>query len=197
MRLKRCLVLAVLGLLAACGRGTNKNETTAANETLVVPADEANVIVPPDESPPVDEPLDEMAGVKVGMTVAQLRAAGFDATKDDGPDPGNSCGYARIASLKDLFFMLDGDTVVRIEVATPGHPTLRGIEVGMSEGDVLSRLGPAVKIQSHPYTGPTGHYFSVHREGDPFGLIMETDGKKVVSYRIGRWSFVQWKEGCS
>lgn len=197
MRLNRPFVLALLGLLAACGRGADENEAAPVNETVVAPGAETNVIVPPDESPPVDAPLDEMAGVKVGMTVAQLRAAGFDATKDDGPDPGNTCGYARIASLKDLFFMLDGDTVVRIEVATPGHPTLRGVEVGMSEDDVLARLGPAVKIQPHPYTGPAGHYFTVHRDGDPFGLIMETDGKKVVSYRIGRWSYVQWKEGCS
>ena len=197
MRLSRPLALALAGLLAACGRVEDKNEAAAVNQAVVAPGDEVNVIVPPDEGPPADAPLDEMAGVKVGMTVAQLRAAGFDATKDSGPDPGNSCGYARISTLKDLFFMLDGDTVVRIEVATPGHPTLRGIEVGMSEDEVLSRLGPAVKIQPHPYTGPTGHYFVVHREGEPFGLIMETDGKKVLSYRMGRWSYVQWKEGCS
>ncbi len=105
--------------------------------------------------------------------------------------------YARIAGLKDLFFMLDGDTVVRIDVDTPGHPTLGGVAIGISEAEALHRLGARAKVQSHPYTGPTGHYLVVHEAGAPFGLIVETDGKKVVSYRIGRWTYVQWKEGCS
>jgi hypothetical protein len=166
---------------------------------VVAPGDAANVVEAPNGAMPVsvEPPLDQLAGVKVGMTMKDLRAAGLEATKDNGPDPGNTCGYARIASLKDLFFMLDGDTVVRIEVATPGHPTLGGVEVGMSEADAVHRLGSGVKVQPHPYTGPTGHYLVVHEKGAPLGLIAETDGKKVLSYRIGRWNYVQWKEGCS
>jgi hypothetical protein len=199
MRLSRPLALALLGLLAACGRAKDEN-VAASNDVIVAPGDVANIAEAPNgtASPATAEaPLDELAGVKVGMTMKDLRAAGLSATKDNGPDPGNTCGYARIASLKDLFFMLDGDTVVRIEVATPGHPTLGGVEVGMSEAEAMHRLGDRVKIQPHPYTGPTGHYLVVHEEGAPLGLIAETDGKKVISYRIGRWAYVQWKEGCS
>jgi hypothetical protein len=202
MRLRLGLALALLGLLAACGRAKDENaaaSNAASNDVIVAPGAEAGVLEPPNamQPGPAQAPLDRLAGVKVGMTIADLRRAGFAVTKDDGPDPGNNCGYARIASLPDLFFMLDGDTVVRIEVDTPGHPTAGGIEAGMSEVEVLSRLGPAVTIQPHPYTGPKGHYLVVHQAGAPFGLIAETDGKKVLSYRIGRWSYVQWKEGCS
>lgn len=202
MRLRALGTLALLGLLAACGRGAGDNDTAAPNGAVIAPGDESNVARAPDEEKtvpvaPPEAPLDQLSGVKVGMTMADLRAAGFDAVKDNGPDPGNTCGYARIASLKDLFFMLDGDTVVRIEVDTPGHPTLGGVDIGMSEGEAVRRLGARVTVQPHPYTGPTGHYLLVHAAGDPYGLIAETDGKKVVSYRIGRWAYVQWKEGCS
>jgi hypothetical protein len=200
MRLNRPLALALLGLLAACGRAKDDN-ATASNDVIVAPGDAANVAEAPNgaqnASASAEPPLDELAGVKVGMTIKDLRAAGLDVSKDNGPDPSNACGYARIASLNDLFFMLDGDTVVRIEVATPGHPTLGGVEVGMSEADAVQRLGDKVKVQPHPYTGPTGHYLVVHSDGAPLGLIAETDGKKVLSYRIGRWTYVQWKEGCS
>ena len=63
--------------------------------------------------------------------------------------------------------------------------------------EAIKRLGSAVVVQPHPYTGPEGHYLIVHKKGDPLGLIFETDGKSVISYRIGRWEQVQWIEGCS
>jgi len=203
MRLKRACSLALLGVLAACGRASDDNAANGANETVVVPGAEFNVAEAPNEAdnasvPLADSaPLDEMAGVRVGKTVAQLRAAGINATKDVSPMPGSTCGYARIPALKDMFFMLDGDTVVRIDVAAPGHPTRGGVEVGMSEDEALKRLGPAAKVEPHPYTGPEGHYLVWHHPKSPLGLIVETDGKKVVNYRIGRWEQVQWIEGCS
>jgi hypothetical protein len=202
MRLRTASALALLALLAACGRGAGDNETAAPNGAVIAPDNETNVARAPEEEKavpvvPPEAPLDELAGVQVGMTMKDLRAAGFDAVKDNGPDPDNRCGYARIASRKDLFFMLDGDTVVRIEVDTPGHPTIGGVDIGMSEAQAVRRLGARVKVQPHPYTGPTGHYLVVHEAHAPFGFIAETDGKKVVSYRIGRWAYVRWKEGCS
>lgn len=199
MRLRHALPLLALAALAACGRADDAGET--GPNGAIVPESEIEGVGPPPEGPapaaPVaDAPLDRMAGVRVGMTVADLRAAGFPAQKDDGPDPDNDCGYARIDGMKELFFMLDGDTVVRIDVATRGHPTLGGVEVGMSEAEALRRLGARAKVSPHPYTGPEGHYVSVHAAGDPMGLILETDGKSVLSYRIGRWEQVQWVEGC-
>ncbi len=191
MRLNRACALALLGFLAACGRAGDDNAANASNETLVVPGAETNVAEAPNESEtamPADPPLDELGGVKVGMTVAELRATGLKAQKDNGPDPDNRCGYARLPGVTDLFFMLDGDTVVRIDTDAPGHPTLGGVEVGMSEAEALRRLGDRAKVQPHPYTGPQGHYLVVHAPNAPLGLILETDGKKVVSYRIGRWT---------
>ncbi len=200
MRLNRACALALLGLLAACGRAEEDNAANPTNDTVVVPDAESDVAEAPNEAEatpvPADSPLDALGGVKVGMTMADLRATGIKAQKDNGPDPDNRCGYARLPSVTDLFFMLDGDTVVRIDTDAPGHPTLGGVEVGMSEAEALRRLGGRAKVRPHPYTGPQGHYLVVHEAKAPLGLILETDGRKVVSYRIGRWDFVQWKEGC-
>lgn len=198
MRLRGTLPLLLLAALAACGRADEDANEAVSND--IVNGAEVNVSEAPngtEPAPAADPPLDELAGVKVGATVAQLRAQGFTVEKDAGPDLGNTCGYARIAGMDDLFFMLDGDNVVRIEVATPGHPTLGGVEVGMSEAEALRRLGPRAKVEPHKYTGPTGHYLVVHDGNDPLGLIFETDGKKVLSYRFGRWEQVQWVEGCA
>jgi len=198
MRLNRACALALLGLLAACGRSPEKT-ATPTNETIVAPGAEANVGEAPNaaqKASAAEAPLDALAGVKVGMTMADLRKAGFDAVKDNGPDPDNRCGYARIASLKDLFFMLDGDTVVRIEVDTPGHPTLGGVAVGMAQGEAMSRLGDRAKVTPAPNATSGSRDLIVHDAKSPLGLIVETDGRKVVSYRIGRWTFVQQAERC-
>ncbi len=200
MRLKVALGLALLGLLAACNRADEGSAANGGNETITVPDDEANVAEAPNEMAeptPTKARLDELAGIRVGRTVAQLRAAGINAITDPGPDPDSSCGYARVPGLKDIFIMLDGKTVVRVDVATPGHASLGGVEVGMSEDEALRRLGPGAKVEPHPYTGPEGHYLVVHAAKSPLGFIAETDGRKVVSYRIGRWEQVQWIEGCS
>jgi hypothetical protein len=197
--------LVLFALLAACGQGDDARGDGAPNGAILPDEAEANVARAANESaapgqealPPLSNvPLDELAGVKVGMTIADLRARGFDVTEDRGPDPDNACGYARIKGLEDLFFMLDGKSVARIDVATPGHPTLGGVAVGMSEAEALRRLGDRVTVQPHPYTAPKGHYLVVHADKAPFGLIAETDGKSVLTYRIGRWAQVQWKEGC-
>ena len=207
MRLRPALALAQMGLLAAllaaCGRSADdKAGNAAANETIVPAGAEAEIPSATNQARPGPAPalplppLDELAGVKVGMTIADLRAAGFEVAKDNGPDPDNACGYARIAGLKDLFFMLDGDTVVRIDVDTPGHPTLGGVAIGMSENEALRRLGSRARVEPNPDRRRAGQYLVVHALGAPLGLIVETDGRKVVAYRIGRWNYVQQTEGC-
>lgn len=148
------------------------------------------------ENPTRDPPLDELAGVKVGMTLAQLRSRGITITREEEADPEEPCSWAEVKGLTDVQFMLDGETVARIDVFSPAYATLGGVRVGQSEAEVRHRLGDRVKVEPHPYTGPEGHYLVVHAKSAPMGLILETDGKKVLSYRIGRWEPVQWIEGC-
>jgi len=201
MRLNRPLALALLGLLAACGRAKDESEALP-NDTTASAKAIGNATKPTEaaEVTPVEHlrgSLDEMAGVRVGMTLAELGRKGVKLMKDEDPDPEGSCGYARLEGADGPAFMLDGETVVRIDVSAPNMPTLENVAVGMSESEAVRRLKGHVEIEPHPYTGPEGHYLVVHEPKAILGLILETDGKRVESYRIGRWDAVQYIEGCS
>ena len=83
------------------------------------------------------------------------------------------------------------------DVGDKRHEGPGGLRVGQSEAEALKRLGGKARVELHPYTGPEGHYLVVHEDGAPRGLIAETDGKQVQSWRIGQWEQVQWIEGCA
>lgn len=195
MRLRAGPALILLAALSACGRSDGGNE--ALPNGAVIPADEAaNVSAPPNESEAAEPSFEALAGVRIGMTIADLRAAGFAAEKDEGPDPDNHCGYARIPTLRGLFFMMYGERIVRIDVAAKGHPTLGGVEVGMDEVEVMRRLGKQARVLRANDRGALAHDVVVHEEGVATGLLIETDGRTVTSYRIGQWDAVRSKDEC-
>lgn len=217
MRLKRALrpawPLLALAALAACGRGGDagnradhgagaENGSALADAVVNEGAPDADVAgnSAGNAAAGAETPLpafDTAAGVRIGMTLADMRAAGMKVRRDPSPDPGSTCSYARIADKPDLFVMLDGSHVARIDTTSPLYKTLDGVHVGMSEAQARRLLGDKVVVQPHPYTGPKGHYLVVHAKGAPTGLILETDGVTVESLRLGRWEQVQWVEGCS
>ena len=186
-------------LLAGCKAGGDqeRNEATG-NVTLV--NESVNESVTPAPSRPAGPPIATLTGigvVKVGETVAQARAGGAAVAHIAAPMPGSACTYARMPGLEDVDMMLDGDRIVRVDVANPAVPTLGGVRVGMGEDEVMKRLPGRVAVEAHPYTGPVGHYLIVHEPGAKRGLILETDGTAVLSYRVGEWDAVQLVEGCS
>lgn len=204
---RRALALLLLTGLAACGSPKDEEARNAArNEGGTVQpepyrnAAEENAAAPtaPPASTDADsERFDHLGAITIGDSLAGLRKAGVKVAQDGQPEEGSTCGYARVAGLPDVFLMLDGDKVVRIDVTNKDQPTLGGVRVGQSEVEARERLGSKARVEPHPYTGPTGHYLVVHEKGAPRGLIVETDGKTVQGYRFGRWEQVQWIEGCS
>jgi hypothetical protein len=133
------------------------------------------------------------------MTVADIGKLPGVAKIDpmDPRDPENSCGYASLSSYPGLSMMLAGDVVVRFDFATADYATTSGARVGMTEDEVKALYGAALKVEPHHYTGPTGHYLVYHQPNAQLGMIFETDGKHVLNYRVGRWTEVQYVEGCS
>lgn len=204
MRLKRVLAPLALAALSACGQGNDHKAPadagSSANSSVLPPDGDAQAASDLGRSgaqtPAKDPPLDRLDGVHIGETVAQLKARGIAATKDEGPDPDNSCGYVRIPGISNVDFMLDGDTVVRIDVIDPDVPTLGGVRVGMKESEALRRLGDRANVLPDPDGGPDAHDIAVHDLGAPLGLIVRTDGETVLNYRFGRWTEVQWHGGC-
>lgn len=182
-------------MLAGCKAGGDQERNEATGNVVLV--NESVVPAPDRPAGPPRATLSGIGAVKIGETVAQARAGGIAIARIEAPMPGSSCTYVRMPGLEDVDMMLDGDRIVRVDVANPDVPTLGGVRVGMGEDEVLKRLPGQVAVEAHPYTGPVGHYLIVHEPGANRGLILETDGTAVLSYRVGEWDAVQLVEGCS
>lgn len=193
--------MLVLAGLAACGSPDDeRREPVQTNGGEVTePEPPRNVFSEAPEPKPETETgqLDRLGQVTIGSTLGDLRKAGLKVMQDGQPMEGSTCSYARVASMPDVFLMLDGTRIVRIDVSGKDHATTGGVRVGQSEAEARRRLGDRVVVQPHPYTGPQGHYLILHDDKSPRGLIVETDGKTVQGYRFGAWEQVQWIEGCS
>lgn len=186
------MLLALAGL-AACGSSQSTGNDAAENVAVNV-ANEAA----PAEPAPETAAYDRLGKIRIGATLAELERDGLVVAGQDEPfDEGSTCTYATFRDQPDVAVMLDGDHIVRIDVGGPQHEAPGGVRVGQSEADALKALGGKARVEAHPYTGPQGHYLVVHAEDAPRGLIVETDGKTVQSWRFGQWEQVQWVEGCA
>jgi hypothetical protein len=147
-------------------------------------------------TPPVT--LHGIGGLRVGLTVAELRRMG--ATQDENPleDEGD-CNYWHLPGRDGLAFMVVGGRVVRIDIENPAYRTVSGAHVGMSEAQVRAIYGAAMRVEPHPYTGPEGHYLVYRARAEPYGLIFATnyENGQIEGLRVGLWRYVQLIEGCS
>jgi hypothetical protein len=145
---------------------------------------------------PWDAPLTlhGIGTLRVGLPVAALRRMG--ARGENYPDPDIDCSYWRTPRWPGLAMMVSGGRVVRIETEDRRYRTASGARIGMTEAQIR-RLYPGMRVQPHPYTGPQGHYLVYRARGEPFGLIVETDGARATQVRVGTWEAVQLIEGCS
>lgn len=138
--------------------------------------------------------------VRIGMTLAQLDSA-------IGP-LGDTLKIRRdcdIVSANDPFRMPPGVSitqvngrVARIDIENDSVATDKGVRVGDSEEKVKQIYGSGVIVEPHKYI--SGHYLEVMFGSDSVtakGLVFETDGKKVTTFRAGMWEPVRWVEGCA
>ena len=176
------------GVAAACrGESSAKQDSAATPAAAAVVHDSSAVTT-----------LDGIAPAKVGMSVQQLSAAlGHPVA----PAKGNkrACRYIQSASLPiDVALMLVNDTVARVDVDSTGAHTSEGAYVGDPESRVMQIYRGNIVVQPHKYTGPVGHYLIVTPPSDTTRrIIFETDGEKVLRYRVGRRPEVEFVEGCS
>jgi hypothetical protein len=153
--------------------------------------------------------------VQVGMTIrqaekalgAKLRVEKY--SDDSGPD---DCQYAFRADAKfpEVGYMLNARRIVRIDIEVPGYGpqhspirTAEGVGLGSTESAVKRAYGRTLKIEPHSYGGgeassePEWHYLVVDESDHKRGIIFETEGLKVTSFRAGKYPELGWIEGCS
>jgi hypothetical protein len=140
-----------------------------------------------------------IGAVRVGMTVKQAsKAAGVNLVPSYN-DTNYECRYVHPQSgLKNIGMMVSKDTIVRIDIyAGSSIKTLKGAGVGDSEARIKSLYPGRIEVSPHKYT--KGHYltFVPVDRADQHRIVFETDGRKVLNYRVGKLPDVEFIEGCS
>jgi hypothetical protein len=184
--------------------------TVAASASTAGRASTRSVASPAPPRPPerlTDASLDGIGPVAIGMTLPQASAAARTTLRITGTDMGTECRYAEADDGPvGVDFMVIGGRVVRVDVlASPPEPrpspvsTLSGIHIGSLDADVTATYPGQIQVSGHPSL-EGGHYL-VYEPTSPasraFGLIFETDGQRVTSFRSGEADAVQAIEGCA
>ncbi len=142
--------------------------------------------------------------IRIGMSLAEVRRvlnAPRASLEGNEPDvPLDDCAYLVSKYLPDgLGFMFAKGRVVRIDVDRAGIRTVSGAGVGDTEGRIQSLYSGRITIEGHQYD-PDGHYlnYSPRNSRDQgYGMVFETDGHKVTSFRTGTHAAIALVEGCS
>lgn len=141
--------------------------------------------------------LHGVGDLRIGMPIAELRRRG--ARMEPNPLEEGDCNYWYLPGREGLAFMVVAGRVVRIDFDNPQYRTQSGAHIGMSEAEVRAIYGAAMRVESHPYTGPEGHYLIYRARSEPYGLIFETNYEtgRTDRFRVGLWDYVQLIEGCA
>jgi hypothetical protein len=142
--------------------------------------------------------------VRIGMSLAEVRLALNDPRANlSGNAPAvplTECAYLESNSgPEQLGFMFAQGRVVRIDVFKMGIRTASSVGVGDTEDKIKQLYRGRITIEPHHYI-EKGHYliYSPKEPADSgLGMVFETDGEKVDSFRTGTLSAIALVEGCS
>lgn len=138
--------------------------------------------------------------ISYGATLAEAtRSVGrpFEAVREYK----RQCGFYRFATLPEgVSLMVSEGRVVRVDVdGASGIRTTAGAGVGSTEDEVRRLYPGRIRTEPHAYADGPARYLVVTPElpsDTTYGLVFETNGTAVVSYRAGLWSAALANEGC-
>lgn len=146
-----------------------------------------------------------MGDIRIGITAAELKDR-FGARLRFDSDPANpdGCALYGVPEYPGLDMMVVEGRLARIDVGNgkdpgkhdPRYATEAGATIGMRTADIRKIYGPMLTVEPHKYN-EAGQYLMVQTANGRHGLVFETDGNIVQTFRVGRWEEVQWVEGCS
>lgn len=160
--------------------------------------------------------LKSVGPVVVGMTLDQIaQAAGVDLTRQPDYDQAvaeNNCAYVSPATIpgyvppadsgnkSPLAFMIVDGKLARIDILGGDFATAQGIKVGSEEKAVLEAYGNGQELPPRAFIGPPYRYLTAtprQASDQNFRMVFESDGAKVVQYRVGQLPQVENKQGCT
>lgn len=141
-----------------------------------------------------------IGGIKIGMTISQASQVARIKLIILEKNHRTACSYYKPArGLSGINFMVTNRAISRIDITNPQITTLSGAKIGDSEERIRSLYGAQLQTKLHKYLDQ-GHYliFVPRDQQDRQNRILfETDGAKVLSWRVGRIKEISWSEGCS
>ena len=142
--------------------------------------------------------INGIGSVQVGMTVAQASKAAGTKLVTSGKEP--LCSYYTLQNgTKDIAFMVTNGRIARVDVLKGRITTASGARIGDTETRIKALYPGQIKVSRHEYNSK-GHYLTFvpkDKSDKNFGVVFETDGKRVTQYRSGKQPELQFVEGCS
>ena len=138
----------------------------------------------------------------VGMSVDEAIAeSGLTLVPMESSDP--PCSYYRHEDNTglgtEIEFMVQANSIRRIEIIGSGIKTNSGVGVGNTEAEVLSTYGQAVVV-SRTGSDLPGHdyvtYVPLDEADEDFRMRFETQDNIVTKYWIGELPNVEWVDRC-
>jgi len=196
------IILAVLALSLSCAY-------ILSNDSGLVVSREARLLIGSDNGGKVSrEPLDVssrlslrgIGPIKIGMTLQDAQSTlGKSLAQDNEQADTGTCSYfVPQDGPKGVSFMVINRKIVRIDISTKRIKTMSGAQIGDTESKVLSLYRGHIEIQAHRYN-PNGHYLVFHpsdQKDQEYGMVFETNGSKVTTFRSGRHPEVDYVEHC-
>jgi hypothetical protein len=146
--------------------------------------------------------LEGAGPVRLGMSVnAVRRVLGDPKAKLEGNDPEvplTVCAYLESERIpKGMGLMFADGRLVRVDVFEGTARTTNGVGIGDSEERIKKVFAGRIKTEPHVYDDE-GHYLNyVPTRRSKIGIVFETDGHQVTSFRVGTLAAIALVEGCS
>ncbi|MGI8808962.1 MAG: hypothetical protein ACR2KK_14200 [Acidimicrobiales bacterium] len=181
--------------------------------TTAVPTAPTTAVPPAPTAPPAPAPaperltsasrlrLDGIGPIQVGMTLAEATvAAGFPVRIDPRTELGGCAHAIADGGPQGVRFMVVEGRIVRVEVSRSPILTLSGVGTGSTVDEVLATYPNRIRVQPNPYTGHLGGrdlFYVTDQASTHLGLMFETDGERVRTFRSGFLGAVMAPEGCA
>jgi hypothetical protein len=139
---------------------------------------------------------DGVGPAKIGMTLSQLKGVLHERLAEgDEPSSTDECEYLKPEKHPGISFMMLDGRFVRADVVARGMATIEGIQVGDSESVTRRTYGPKMQVQPDQYID-NGHYLTIRSIDGKYGVRFETEKRRITSFYAGRFSAIQYVEGC-
>lgn len=141
--------------------------------------------------------------ISIGMTVKEAEKVTGKQIIKQALIPNVVTEDCRYATFKGapykVLFMLNHNRIVRIDIKNSLFKTRAGIHVGSTVNQVLIAYQQQIKVEPDKYAGDKGwqNLIIMPHNNQPYRLIFDTDGKKVINIRLGKTPEVEYVEGCA